>query len=107
MYDLVKDPDELHNLYNDPAQQETGREAQDGALPPEEGGEGRRPIRLRAAARGVRPRAEGKRKQKERWKPRGTMNTDIQRDNARLDGTGSTQFLKAETHAIIGCALRS
>ena len=23
MYDLVKDPDELHNLYNDPAQQET------------------------------------------------------------------------------------
>ncbi len=23
MYDLVKDPDELHNLYNDPAQKET------------------------------------------------------------------------------------
>jgi arylsulfatase A-like enzyme len=23
MYDLVRDPDELHNLYNDPAQQET------------------------------------------------------------------------------------
>jgi hypothetical protein len=22
MYDLVKDPDELHNLYNDPAQKE-------------------------------------------------------------------------------------
>jgi hypothetical protein len=23
MYDLVKDPDELHNLYNDPAQKDT------------------------------------------------------------------------------------
>jgi hypothetical protein len=23
MYDLVKDPDELHNLYSDPAQKET------------------------------------------------------------------------------------
>ncbi len=23
MYDLVKDPDELHNIYNDPAQKET------------------------------------------------------------------------------------
>jgi hypothetical protein len=23
MYDLARDPDELHNLYNDPAQQQT------------------------------------------------------------------------------------
>ena len=62
MYDLVKDPDELHNLYNDPAQQETVAQAQDRALPPEERGQGRRPIRLRTAAEGVGPQPAAKRK---------------------------------------------
>ena len=52
MYDLVKDPDELHNLYNDPAQKDDRRQAEGGALPPEERGQGRRPVRLRAAAAG-------------------------------------------------------
>ena len=50
MYDLVKDPDELHNLYQRPRAAGHRRPAEERALPPEERGQGRRPIRQRTAA---------------------------------------------------------
>ena len=59
-YDLTKDPDELHNLYNDPAQQEAGRQTQSRTLSPQERSQRRRPVRLRTTAPGVDGQPAGK-----------------------------------------------
>ena len=50
LFDLVNDPQEMHNLYGEPGQEAADGVAEGGARQAEEGRERRRPVRERTAA---------------------------------------------------------